>query len=1020
MITSALSLNAQETLVRKVVDESMNRPDGQGTFFWQGGVTPAIDGNTVIFRSFNGTWDAVWTANADGTGLRILANSKTALPNGLHFLNFNLGVGNATDQVGPPVISGGFTVFAANDSSGAAFPGGLYTISLADGATHIIADHTTVGPNGETFTRFGLGAGSGGNYAGWAVQSGRVVFQAPVNYPAPASSTVGIYSAMASGGSLADAADGNHPLHPEFLFGGVNQMRGAAASSKSVVFMAGTIFDPVSGFSAIYAGNPSCLNSTGPLAPPLPAGCIELVNAAAVLPGDTASKPHTRFDWKSVQTDGSVVAFSADDSTTQNFAGIYLVPLAGGAIQKIYDTATALPGLGSMNKDSIGGLSLNGGNVLFRARDTSGKSAVYFWSAGTITRVAGAGDLVFGHQLSDVSDPGSSSLSGNTAVLEFRFSDGTRAGIYTISLCSATASLCAGQAAGTISSFAGSGFPGFSGDAGAAPLAALFKPVSVAADNSGNIFIADQINNRIRKVDVTGNITTVAGNGTAGFSGDGGSATAASLNTPTGVALDPAGNIYIADVGNQRIRKVDLSGNITTIAGTGSNGFSGDGGPATQAALNNAVRVTADPAGNLYIADQSNHRVRKIGINGNITTIAGTGGAGFSGDGGPANNAALNNPTALAVDLAGNVFISDLLNHRIRKVDVAGNISTVAGNGNAGFTGDGGPATAASLNFPGGLVLDVAGNIFVADGANSRIREISGGLITTVAGTGVADFFGDGGPATAAAFNGAFGLALDVAGNLYIADSLSNRIRKVSGRPNAPVFTSVGVTNAASYASGISPGELATVFGVHLSTVQGIQSAPAAPWPTQLAGTSVTVGGTPAPVYAIANINGAEQINFQVPFEVAGQAYTSVVISSNGNGTQAIEVPVLVAQPGVFLLDGVNGAIVHGLTGIIVGPSRPAAKGEVVVIYATGLGPVNPVPATGDAASTITLSPTVITPVVSIGGASAHVEFSGLAPALIGMYQINATVPAGAPSGSDDLVVTVNGVASRPVKIAVQ
>ena len=322
-----------------------------------------------------------------------------------------------------------------------------------------------------------------------------------------------------------------------------------------------------------------------------------------------------------------------------------------------------------------------------------------------------------------------------------------------------------------------------------------------------------------------------------------------------------------------------------------------------------------------------------------MTTFAGNGAAGFSGDAAAATSAALNNPTALAINVAGNVLISDLLNHRIRKVDTAGNITTVAGTGTAGFSGDGGQATLASLNFPGGLAVDAGGTIFVVDSGNQRVRRVSGGIITTVAGTGVADFVSDGGPASAAPLNAPFGLAMDVSGNLYVAGSLNNRIRQISGRPGAPLFCPAGVNNAASYAPGVTPGELAVVFGSRLSTVQGILVTSAPSFPTQLSGTSVTVGGTPAPICAIANVNGTEQINFQVPFETAGQAYTSVIVSNNGNGTQAVEVPVLTAQPGVFLLDGINGVVVHGLTGIVVGPSSPAAKGEVVVNLLHGPGP---------------------------------------------------------------------------------
>ena len=294
-----------------------------------------------------------------------------------------------------------------------------------------------------------------------------------------------------------------------------------------------------------------------------------------------------------------------------------------------------------------------------------------------------------------------------------------------------------------ISTFAGTGSAGFSGDGAAAKSAALNTPVYVASDAAGNVYIADQNNNRIRKVNPQGVITTFAGNGAAGFSGDGGPATGASFRSPSGVFADGSGNVFIADVGNQRIRKVDTAGNIATVAGNGTSGFSGDGGPATAASFFNPVRVIVDASANLYIADQSNHRVRKVDSSGMVSTIAGSGSSGFSGDGSAATSAALNNPTALALDASGNLYISDQFNHRIRRVGTSGNITTVAGNGAAAFAGDGSAASTASLNFPGGLVVDTAGTIFFADDINFRVRQISpGSIISTVAGNGTQAFSG--------------------------------------------------------------------------------------------------------------------------------------------------------------------------------------------------------------------------------------------------------------------------------------
>jgi sugar lactone lactonase YvrE len=341
------------------------------------------------------------------------------------------------------------------------------------------------------------------------------------------------------------------------------------------------------------------------------------------------------------------------------------------------------------------------------------------------------------------------------------------------------------QSPGAIQTIAGAASASFSGDGGPANLATLNVAVDVAADLAGNLLIADQFNHRIRKIAPDGTIATVVGTGAPGYSGDGGPAVNAQINTPTGICADAAGNLYIADVGNQRIRKVDASGIITTLAGNGSKGYGGDGGPATSASFYNAVRVVVDPSGNVLVADQSNHRLRAIAPDGTISTIAGTGvgtpaNGSFSGDGGPATSAALNNPTALTVDANGVVYFADQFNHRIRMITPDGTITTIAGTGSPAFAGDGGPAIAASLNYPGGITVDSAGNVYFNDDLNYRTRRIAAdGTISTIAGSGAPGFSGDGGPATAASLNGNFGIAIDAQGNLYIADSTNNRIREV-------------------------------------------------------------------------------------------------------------------------------------------------------------------------------------------------------------------------------------------------
>ena len=318
------------------------------------------------------------------------------------------------------------------------------------------------------------------------------------------------------------------------------------------------------------------------------------------------------------------------------------------------------------------------------------------------------------------------------------------------------------DSAGVITTVAGTGTAGSLGDGGAAVGAQLNGPVGVAVDGAGNLYIADHLNNRIRKVDSAGVISTVAGNGTEGYSGDGGAAVGAQLYSPRGLALDGADNLYIVDNGNNRIRKVDSAGVISTVAGNGTEGYSGDGGAAVGAQLYYPNGVALDGSGNLYIAEWNNHRIRKVDSAGVITTVAGNGTEGYSGDGGAAVGAQLYYPNGVALDGSGNLYIADFGNHRIRKVDSAGVITTVAGNGTEGYSGDGGAAVGAQLNGPVGVAVDGAGNLYIADTFNNRIRKVdSAGVISTVAGNGADGYSGDGGAAVGAQLNAPYGLALD-------------------------------------------------------------------------------------------------------------------------------------------------------------------------------------------------------------------------------------------------------------------
>ncbi len=339
-------------------------------------------------------------------------------------------------------------------------------------------------------------------------------------------------------------------------------------------------------------------------------------------------------------------------------------------------------------------------------------------------------------------------------------------------------------ATGVISTFAGTGVEGSSGDGTAASTAQLFQPSSLAFDSVGNMYIADTGNNRVRKVAVFSTlITTLAGNGLAEFGGDGDDASLSRINAPRGVALDRQGHIYIADTGNHRVRRVEASINtISTVAGQASRNFSGDNGPATSATMFKPEAVAVDKNGNIYVADTNNHRIRRVdAATGRITTVAGIGNPLFSGDFDKAVNAGFRFPEGIAVDSKGAIYIGDTLNSRVRKIDNQGIIRTLAGNGGFAFTGDGGHASIATLRLPRGLAVDSRDNLYIADTENHRIRMVDSrlGIIKTVAGSSSSGFGGDGGQATNASLLSPEGVGLDSEDNLYIADTGNHRVRRV-------------------------------------------------------------------------------------------------------------------------------------------------------------------------------------------------------------------------------------------------
>ncbi len=358
---------------------------------------------------------------------------------------------------------------------------------------------------------------------------------------------------------------------------------------------------------------------------------------------------------------------------------------------------------------------------------------------------------------------------------------------------------------GIITTFAGVGGFGYTGDNGPAAAAGLGNPRGIRFDSAGNLYIADHDNAVVRKISTNGIITTVAGNNMLGFSGDGTLALRSKI-APSGVAIDSAGNVYIADTANYRVRKVTGSGvnaTINTFAGNGNFRFSGDGGPATSAAMNLPQLITVAPGGDFYFADAAANRVRKVS-RGIISTVAGSGAQGFIGDRGSALSASLNSPNGVAVDAAGNIYIADMANNRIREVS-GGVITSIAGSSTEfGYNGDGVPAATASLNNPSAVALDANGNLYIADQDNFRIREISSGIITTVVGNGMPGYSGDGGPATNAMVNYVNGLAFDAAGNLYFSDfsfNAGNYIRKVSNG----IITTIAGTGTPGYSGDGGP-----------------------------------------------------------------------------------------------------------------------------------------------------------------------------------------------------------------------
>lgn len=591
-----------------------------------------------------------------------------------------------------------------------------------------------------------------------------------------------------------------------------------------------------------------------------------------------------------------------------------------------------------------------------------------------------------------------------------------------------------------IATVAGSGTAGFEGDGAAAKSAKLNSPIGVWRDANGNLVICDQVNHRLRKIDTSGNISTIAGLDVAGYNSDQKTADKANLNAPTFIVMDSSGIMYFSDTANSVVRKIDASNNITRFAGVNAIfGYAGDDTETTasdatlalaqDAYLNTPLGLALDSKnGVMYIADSKNHVIRKVVLStSKITTFAGTGTAGVLGDGGLATSAFLNHPVGIALDSAGALYIADQMNHRIRKVSTDGKISTVAGNGLPGYSGNGGKAVNARLYYPTGISVDASGNIFIADYTNNRIRMVmEDGTINTIAGTGVFGDTGEGGLATKARLRFPTNVLAASNGTVYVVDTQNQKIKLLTKQAVTP--TSVpgirdgGVITAADYgaSTSVAPGAWVEISGDNLAattrdwTDADFQNGQA---PLALDGTTVTAGGQNAVVAAIS----PSKLRVQLPYSLGLGPQDFQVTTAQG-ASSAYRVTVDRVVPGVyapqrFVLDGrqyaaavIGDEEVYALPeGAVEGvTSRPVRRGETLTLLGTGFGQVTPSVNAGDTAREAS---SVNLPVdVRIGETSVPLAYAGLAPGKVGLYQLRFVVPETAAAGTVRLMINVDGV----------
>ena len=562
------------------------------------------------------------------------------------------------------------------------------------------------------------------------------------------------------------------------------------------------------------------------------------------------------------------------------------------------------------------------------------------------------------------------------------------------------------------------GKPGWSGDGGPALEAQFNNPLRVALDKAGNVYLVDSGNYSVRKVDTAGKVSTVAGNGAFGFGGDGGPALGSQLSGIRDIALDANGNLFIADSNNARIRLVDPRGNISTFAGTGTAGYSGDGGAAANAQFLLPVGLAIDSANNVYVADAGSATIRKITRGtGIITTVAGTGIPSFTGwtsEGAAGTRAQLGAPYSLGFDPKGNLLFCDIGNGRLLRLGTDGKVVTVR------------------ANFPSqNIFVDPTGAIYFPDYRTHSVQKIlPDGTLLWVAGNGNSGYAGDFGPGIEAQLAQPYGVAVDGNGTVFIAEAASAVIRRMTPDPfsiggigsaaGLKAFAPLAGDGGGSSAVPVSPGEIVVLFGSGIGPATLAINQPVnGVFGTQLAGTSVTFNGIAAPmIYASATVTAAV-----VPYRVFGATKAAVTVTYQGRTTRVTNVPVAPTAPALFTRNASGSGQAAALNegGSLNFTSNPAPIGSIVTVYLTGEGTTLPPGTDGRVAGAPPL-PQAIQPVsVSIGGSSSEILYGGAAPGLIaGMMQLNVRIPFGITVGDAVPVqVTIGGVASPAVTLAV-